>query len=211
MDLPEQKVPEEHLPLSALLLTLADGDPGARRVGDLVDHFGPRAFGAILFVFAIPNLLPVPPGGSMVLGLPLLLIAPQLAFGARKPWIPRALARQTVDRQALAGLCRRAAPWIERAERLTPRRLGFVFGRFGDPLIGVVCTLLAAILILPIPLGNLLPAAGVATLALSLTQRDGLLTLLGYLLAAASAAVLGVSGHLVVAAIARLGSMIGLW
>jgi hypothetical protein len=78
-------------------------------------------------------------------------------------------------------------------------------------MIGIVCTLLAAVLILPIPLGNMLPATAVTVLALSLIQRDGLLAILGYLLAMASAAVLVLSGSLIVAAIGKLGAMTGLW
>jgi hypothetical protein len=62
-----------------------------------------------------------------------------------------------------------------------------------------------------IPLGNMLPAAAVAALGMSLTQRDGLLTMVGYLLAIASVGLLLVSGQLVMAAIASLGSMTGLW
>lgn len=202
---------EERLPLSALLRVLADAATAPMSLAAVVDYFGPRAFGGILFVFAIPTLLPLPPGSSSILGLPLLVIAPQLAFGAERPWLPRALARRTVHPAALAALCRRAAPWVERAERLTTRRLVFLFGPLGDALIGVVCTLLAAVLILPIPLGNLLPAAAVTMLALSLVQRDGLLAILGYGLALASAAVLIVSGHLVMEAVARLGAMTDLW
>jgi hypothetical protein len=202
---------EARLPLSALLLTVAEGPGDAVTVGELVAHFGPRAFGAVLFVFAMPNLLPLPPGTSTLLGAPLLLLAPQLALGWRKPWIPNRLARQAVDRETIGRVCRRAAPWVKRAEQLTTRRLAFMFGPLGDAAIGIVCTLLAAVLILPIPLGNMLPAAAIVALGLSLTQRDGLLAMLGYLLALVSAGVLIVSGQLVVAAVHRLGSMLGLW
>ena len=63
---------------------------------------------------------------------------------------------------------------------------------------GVVCTLLALVLVLPIPLGNLAPGATVAVLALALLQRDGILALLGYLMAVGSGALLFVSAHVVV-------------
>ena len=86
-----------------------------------------------------------------------------------------------------------------------------MFGRFGDLTIGVVCSLLAAVLILPIPLGNMLPAAAVVVLALSLTQRDGVFSIIGYVLALVSAGVLTVSGRLVTAAVVRLGSMMEIW
>jgi hypothetical protein len=202
---------EARLTLSAMLADLAQDADGPIGIGEIIGHFGARAFGAVLFVFSIPNLLPLPPGSSTVLGLPLLILAPQLAFGARKPWIPGFLARRTIDRQALAGACARLIPWVERAEHLTRARLAFMFGRLGDIAIGAVCTLLAAVLILPIPLGNLLPAAAVAALALSLIQRDGLLALIGYLIAAASAGVLVLSGHLVWRAVEKLGAMVGVW
>jgi hypothetical protein len=211
MKSPRPTAHEARLPLSALLLTVAEGPSDAVTVGELVAHFGPRAFGAVLFVFAMPNLLPLPPGTSTLLGAPLLLLAPQLALGWRKPWIPNRLARQAVDRETIGRVCRRAAPWVKRAEQLTTRRLAFMFGPLGDAAIGIVCTLLAAVLILPIPLGNMLPAAAIVALGLSLTQRDGLLAMLGYLLALVSAGVLIVSGQLVVAAVHRLGSMLGLW
>ena len=193
-----QSVPEEESQsLSVLLLTLVDHGSGPLSLDMILAHFGRRAFGAALFILAIPNLLPLPPGSSTVLGLPLLILAPQLAFGSEAPRIPRLLGRQTVDRAALDAVCRRAAPWVKRAEGLTRRRFGFMFGRLGDLAIGLVCTLLAAVLILPIPLGNLLPAAAVAALALSLVERDGVLTLLGYAIAGVSAGVLLLSGHVV--------------
>ena len=204
-------VSEERLALSTLLLTLAEGGPGPVSVNEIIGHFGRRAFGAILFAFAVPNLLPLPPGSSTFLSLPLLIIAPQLACGAKEPWIPAALGRRTVDRAVLASICRRSAPWVARAERLTTQRLGFMFGRVGDLAIGMVCTLLAAVLILPIPLGNMLPAAAIAALALSLTQRDGLMSVVGYLTALTSAGVLALSGSLVIAAVARLGALTELW
>lgn len=197
MESPHRIIPEAHLPLSELLLTVAEGPGGPITLGEIVSHFGPRAFGAVLFVFAMPNLLPLPPGTSTLLGVPLLLIAPQLALGGRKPWIPDRLARQVVDRETIGRVCRRAAPWVKRAEQLTTRRLDLMFGRPGDAAIGIVCTLLSAVLILPIPLGNMLPAAAVSVLSLSLVQRDGVLALFGYALAVLSGGVLVLAANLI--------------
>jgi hypothetical protein len=209
--MPKSTVPEVQLSLSAMLLGLADLAQGPVSVASMVDYFGPRAFGAVLFIFAIPNLAPLPPGSTTVLGAPLLIIAPQLAFGRRRLWIPQALGRLSVDSGVLASVCRRAAPWVARGEGLTTRRLGFMFGVLGDVGIGAVCSLLAAVLILPIPLGNMLPALAIATLAFSLVQRDGLLAIVGYALALASLALLALSGSLVIAAVSRLGAILGLW
>ena len=70
-----------------------------------------------------------------------------------------------------------------------------MFGPVGDRTIGAVCSLMALILILPIPLGNLLPALAIATLALSMVQRDGIIALIGHALAAVSVGVLVLTGH----------------
>lgn len=195
--------------LSELLQGLTEGPPGPVRVRDMVDHFGRRAFGAMLFAFSVPNLLPLPPGSSTVLGLPLVLLTPQLALGVTSPWLPRGVAERTIDRQTLKKTFDKIIPRLRKVERLCAPRLGFMFGPVGDRLVGLVCFLLAVVLILPIPLGNMLPAAAVAVFALGLTQRDGAMILLGYLLAGASAGVLVLSASAVMAAVRHLARFFG--
>ncbi|HYG25368.1 MAG TPA: exopolysaccharide biosynthesis protein, partial [Caulobacteraceae bacterium] len=55
-------------PLSAVLRDICDAPGEDITLGEVTHHFGPRAFGALLFVLAIPNLLPLPPGSTTVLG-----------------------------------------------------------------------------------------------------------------------------------------------
>jgi hypothetical protein len=192
-----------------LLRSLCDGPAGPIRVREIVDHFGHRAFGAVLFVFAVPNLLPLPPGSSTFLGMPLFIIAPQLAVGMRRPWLPRAVAERSIERGALTQVFSRLIPSLERVEKLLAPRLGFVFGPVGDRLIGLICFLLAAVLILPIPLGNMAPAATISVFALGLTQRDGLFALLGYLLTAFSVGLLVLSAGAVVAGVEQVMKFFG--
>jgi hypothetical protein len=199
----------EAAPLSELLRGLIQGPPGPVHVRDMVSHFGHRAFGALLFVFSVPNLLPLPPGSSTVLGLPLVILSPQLAVGVAAPWLPRAVNRRTIDRQALVKVFERLIPVLERVERLLAPRLEFIFGPVGDRLIGLVCFLLSLVLILPIPLGNLLPAAAISAFALGLTQRDGVMALLGYLLSTVSVAVLVLSFGAVLTALGAIVRFFG--
>lgn len=196
---PDQKA----VPLSVLLRTLPDLGSPVVTVGDVITHFGPRAFGALLFVFALPNLLPLPPGSTTVLGLPLLLFAPQLAVGSPQPWLPRRLQQRAFDAAALRKVGARASVWVQRAEGLTTRRAALMFSPIGTALIGIICTLLAIVLILPIPLGNVLPAFTIAVFGLSLVQRDGLLALIGYALASASAGALVIAANIILALFAR--------
>jgi len=177
-------------------------------VGQMLEQFDSRAFGAMLLVFGLLNCLPLPPGSSTILSLPILLLAPQIAWGSDVPWLPRELVEHPLKRDDLRGLFRRLTPIVRRMELVTRPRLEILFGPVGERLIGVVCTLLALVLVLPIPLGNLAPGATVAVLALSLLQRDGLLALLGYLMAAISVGLLVLSAGVVAAAVQRLLHMI---
>jgi hypothetical protein len=177
-------------------------------VGQMLEQFDSRAFGAMLLVFGLLNCLPLPPGSSTILSLPILLLAPQIAWGSDVPWLPRRLVDHPLKRDDLRGLFRRLTPIVRRMELVTRPRLQILFGPVGERLIGVVCTLLALVLVLPIPLGNLAPGATVAVLALALLQRDGLLALLGYLMAAVSVGLLVLSAGVVAAAVERLLHMI---
>lgn len=157
-------------------------------VGDLLEALGDRALAALLFVFAVPNVLPVPPGTSVVLGAPLVFLAAQLAFG-RRPWLPAVIARRTMTRADFATLIRRIGPWLERAERLLRPRVVWLALPPMEYLVGLVCLLLAAVLVLPVPLGNMLPALSISLLALGILERDGLWILAGLATAAVSAVV----------------------
>lgn len=200
---------EEHKSISDLLGELmADGHADVT-IDQVVDYFGHRAFGALLFIFAVPNLLPLPPGSTTILGLPLVLIAPQLMIGIPNLWLPKVVGQRKMKRSDLKRLFGRILPRLERAERLLSPRHDWVFGPAGDRVIGLVCTLLALVLILPIPLGNILPSLTIATLALGLTQRDGLVALIGYGFAAASVAVLALSAGAVIAGVHKLAEMAG--
>ena len=60
-------------PLSVVLFNLThDSDRDRVSIGDLLEALGYRPLGAMLLIFAVPNVLPVPPGTSAVLGTPLI-------------------------------------------------------------------------------------------------------------------------------------------
>lgn len=182
------------LPLSQLLRTLADDTTRERiAVADLLQALGDRAIGALLFIFAFPNILPVPPGTSAVLGAPLVFLAAQLALG-RTPWLPGVISRRSMSRADFRGMILRVAPWLERAEKLLRPRFGMLTFPPFEYGVGLICLLLATVLVLPIPLGNMLPALSISVMALGLTQRDGYAILAGLVLAVVSSVV--VSGVL---------------
>lgn len=199
-----QPPPVRRLPLSAVLRRLAEERVRERvSVQDLFAALGDRALAALLFVFAVPNAVPSPPGLSTVLGVPLLLLSTQLLLG-RKAWLPGFIARRSMARADFEVLMARVLPWLERAEKLLRPRLSGLALPPMEYLLGFICLALAMILVLPIPLGNNPPALAIALLALGILERDGLWVLSGLCVAALSLTV--VSG--VVAAIAKAASVL---
>ncbi len=173
---------------SALLRDfLAEATGPLVSLGALRDALGDRGFGVLLFIFALPNLIPVNiPLLSAVLGFPLVLLAAQLAYGRHKPWFPDWLTRQTFSHQGFAAIVTRALPYLERAERLLRPRLTFLLSWTGERLIGIAILVLALILALPIPFANWLPAFGIAIIGLALVEKDGVAVLVGLAVGVAS-------------------------
>ncbi|HEY0489661.1 MAG TPA: exopolysaccharide biosynthesis protein [Telluria sp.] len=177
------------LALSELLRQVADDATGERiAVGDLLDAMGDRAIGALLFVFAVPNTLPMPPGMSAVLGAPLLFLAAQLTFGMR-PWLPAIISKRSMSRLDFLGMVGRISPWLQRAEKLLRPRCSILALPPVEYAVGLVCLLLAIVLTLPIPMGNMLPALSISLFALGLLARDGWAIVTGLLAALVSAVV----------------------
>ena len=157
-------------------------------IADLLAAMDARAMGALLLIFALPNVLPSLPGTSGILGLPLVYLTSQMMRG-RMPWLPKFIANRSLPRDNFAGLVDRAEPWLARSERFLMPRLGWLVHERTERLIGGVALLLSVILILPIPLGNMLPALAICLFALGLMERDGVWVIAGMVVSVVAVSV----------------------
>ena len=191
-----------HAPrISEILAGISQAKKKTVSVRDVLEAFGDRAFGALMFVFAAPVALPMPPGVSAILGAPLLFITSQLMMGRRTLWLPKALADRTMSRTDFAALMEKLSPYLTWIERRLRPRLTFLYNRWFDGLTGFVCLVLAVVVFLPIPFGNMLPALAIACFGLGIAERDGALGAFGGVMSAVSLAVLGLlSGAMIAAA-----------
>jgi hypothetical protein len=176
---------------SQLLRDFVTSHPEPRiSLGALRDTLGDRGFGVLLFIFALPNLVPVNiPLLSAVLGLPLVLLAAQLTYGRHKPWFPHWLTERSFPRDGFANIVLRSLPYLERTERLLRPRLTFLLSWTGERLIGLAILILALVLALPIPFANWLPACAIAIIGLAIVEKDGLAVLAGLAVGVASLTV----------------------
>jgi len=180
------------------------GAHGGERLhlGEIVEAFGERAFGAVMLLFAIVNMLPWPPGGTTLTSAPLLFLSAELASGRDSLWLPQWLGRASVKRDRFRTLSGRLMKIIRFSEALSRPRLYFLTGRLGQGLIGLACLCLSAILVLPVFGGNLIPAVAIGFFSLGIMQRDGLAVLLGWIMTGVTVAVLILAWNLVLAGFA---------
>lgn len=174
-----RRAPRPRRKLSEVLSDIA-GDERRERVSvrDLVRAMEGRAFGALLLIFAVPNALPAIPGTSGILGLPLLFLSFQMMLG-RAPWLPNLIADRSVARSDFARLVGRVNPWLDWADRFTAPRLSWLADGPAQRPVGLFCLLMSVILVLPIPLGNMLPGLAICMIAIGVLERDGLWVLGG--------------------------------
>jgi hypothetical protein len=164
---------------SRILRQIADNPANDRiSIRLLLDALADRAIGAMMLVFALPNVMPTPPGTSAILGLPLVFLAAQLTFGM-KPWLPALIADRSLARADFARIIDKAHPWLTWAERLLKVRLAALSEPPFEYLVGFLCLILAVVLLLPVPLGNMLPALAICIFSLGILGRDGVWIIAG--------------------------------
>jgi len=150
-------------------------------LGELVNAFGERGFGALMLFFGLLNIaIGIIPGTTTILGAPLLLMGLQLAIRQDQLWLPKWALRRWIERSAYRSGVEKVLPRVRMVERWSSPRLSVMTSEVSEVLIGITTVMLAFILILPIWGGNLVPALIISTFGFGLMQRDGLVVLIGW-------------------------------
>ena len=160
-------------PTSTILEDLLADLRGERvSAGEIMDAVGPRAYALALLLFALPEALPLPVAGmSAIIGLPLMLMSAQVAILGTEPRLPEWVRRRSVSASVFRTVVTKAVPVFRRVERFSRPRWEGLAG--ASRALGLMCLILALVIALPIPLGNLPPAVCVVALAFGMLQRDG--------------------------------------
>ena len=173
---------------------VADGESDRITFRQILTELRHRALGFALLIFALPCSLPMPPGIPTVCGIALVIIAVNLIAARRRLWLPSAIADKSVSRSDLKRMVDRVAPYLERLEKVCKPRLPIVTDTVGKILIGIVILALGLVMILPIPfVGNMPPGFAASVIAIGMTERDGLVVLIGTIASAVAIAVASVA------------------
>jgi len=194
--------------LSQLFAQIARDADDRVSVASIRDALGDRSFAALLVMFAVFNLIPLPPGASAFLGLPMVIVAAQMMYGSRRAWLPAFVMNRSISAEQFRSVMDWVIPRLVRLERVIRPRYWPFWRRHGDRVIGFIALVMAIVVTLPIPFGNWLPAFATALLGLSLVERDGILLAIGSAFGvAALAVVVSVIGAAGAATQAALGLM----
>jgi hypothetical protein len=183
--------------LSDILKKLSENDSPDLTLGDIVRAFGERGFGALILLFAAPNLIPLPPGSSFIFGVPLIFITAQLMIGQDKIWLPKRLNDAKLGGGRLLALLQRLVPYVVKVEKLLKPRGTLLTSPLGERFAGFAGLFCAIVLLLPIPGANMAPAFALCCFALGLIEQDGIVMTGGWLGAIATLVILYFLGRVV--------------
>lgn len=162
--------------LSARLRALGGARCGNVALGQLADAAGQGATAVLLFLFGVASLVP---GVAPAFGAAICLLSLSLLRRTEAITLPGALRRRAVPRDRLARVLRRWLPRLEWVEARLKPRLRWTTRRPALWAVALACFASGILIILPIPFGNVPPAAAVLCLSLGVAAADGLLVLGG--------------------------------
>jgi hypothetical protein len=168
---------------------------------------GPDAHGTLLLLLAMPCLLPVP-GVGTVLGLGMAALAVTMWRGRGAPCLPQRVAELELPRHWARRVLEGLASAYAMAGRHARTRLGHFVSPNWRSAIALVVGMMAAIVVMPIPFGNLLPSLALMLIGVGLVFRDGVAVILGLLM---SGVAMTVSIGLLLLAGAWGGDWIASW
>lgn len=148
-------------------------------LSELMNNLGTKGFGLLLVFLSLPSALPIPaPGYSTPFGIAIALIALQLILGRSTLKLPKSLEKIEFKAGITQKILKSAIGFLDKTETLIKPRWPQMQSKKVQVLIAFTLMLLAALMILPIPMTNTLPAMIIFLMAISLSENDGLLTLL---------------------------------
>ncbi len=196
---------------SDIIFDLAQGPPtDAVAVADIIMAFGDRSFGLAMLLLAAVNCvpLPMPVGVSTPTGAVMMVFAVQLALGRPRPWLPARVLARTMRRSQVARVARAIVPRLRRIERVLRPRLPALVEGAGERVAGWACVVLAALLMLPIPFANFLPAVAIVLFSLGIVEKDGVLVAIAYVAMLAALAWIAAIGWVaILAALMLVGAI----
>src|SRR3990167_10057284 len=103
---------------------------------EIFDQLDESAFGATLFLLALPCCVPFLYLVPQIVAVPMMALAVQMCLGRAEPWLPEGLAARRIDKAGLTAMATGGRKWFGWIEALIRPRLAFITGKRSERLGG---------------------------------------------------------------------------
>jgi len=172
-------------PLEAMVASVLErirdisGDPTGRLTcNGLIEIVGPNSHILAILVFSVLNLLPGPPGYSVVIGLAIMAFAVMML--TRKPlrlW--PFVGERRIPLTILVKLLEFFAGFTRFISKFSSPRVVMLSSPRLLPLIAIMAFVFGVAMLVPIPFTNTLPSFGLAIICVGMLNHDGIAVLVG--------------------------------
>jgi|GEM_PF-179645 len=163
-------------------------------LGDVVDTFNGRGFGALLI---LPSLIVAMPTGALpfvplACSLFMILICVQIVMGRRHPWMPAAMRRIGFSRRKYEHTVDASRPYLSMLDRWSSPRLKILSRPLSQRVVAIFCIFLCVVIaaVALLPLASHIFALAILCFGIGISSRDGIMTLLGFMVTILSFALM---------------------
>ena len=166
------KLPIEHIPTSTLIGEVLNNAPADHvTLAWLLASLRQRSFGMVMLLL---GLMAMGPGVSVVAGFLLAALGFQMTMAQQAPVLPRFIAGRLLPTRQIARFIDHLIPPTKALEKFIRPRWHMPF-MAAQRIVGFTVLMLAATLLVPIPLSNIIPGASTVLVALAYLEEDGVL------------------------------------
>jgi hypothetical protein len=153
--------------------------------GEIVDKLKDKGLALLIAIISFPVALPIPtpPGFTTIFGVPMCILSAQMIFRLEHPWLPQWLRNKTIKIETFRGFVVRSEPFFNKLSKFLKPRMTTVLTESSERIMGILALLCSISVALPILFGNAVPSAAVFVMALSIMYKDGLVAIIGMIMA----------------------------
>jgi hypothetical protein len=170
--------------LSQILAEFLLSDPKETiQIKNILEKFQGNSFLLTLIFFAIPGIIPLPPGMTIIIAIPLILLSLQMLLGYEKVILPKRLNEIKLKNSTLIKIANKAIPILQKIESFLKPRFSIITNILSKKTISIIIFLSAICVMNPLPFTHSVPSFAIIIISLSLIKADGLVMICGILIA----------------------------
>jgi hypothetical protein len=167
-----------------ILEGLLEIDPvSSTTISQILERFDKNGFLLTLVFFALPGIIPLPPGFTIILGIPLLIISFQMLLGHEKIILPRRVSNFRIKNSTLLLAIKKLIPILKKIESLLKPRFEAVHYILPKKIIPIFLLLSSICSMNPLPFTHSVPSLAIIIISLGSLRKDGVVIFIGVILA----------------------------